>query len=369
MGFDGLLQPWTNDPTCEYPAAGHMPSQAKPQTKREKRTKTSPHPVSDTNRLVQAVAVATASSPNEENLRHEIEKSLEIACKALKIVWTPFQLERALRSGNGHPKFTDVAHGGVIIEYERPRSFGGGRSKNRVAHARAQAETYATLLSAEEGRAIGEYVLVVWDGADIAFGRKSNDEFDWEPVTRFDTPTAKRLLGYLEHNGIPLVHPRLISALAGPGSKLGGRLLPKLFNAICLACRPGVPTTRTKLLFVEWRRIFGQVVGVQSDKLKELLLEQGEAHGQDYQGDPAAYLFALNTYVAFVAKIVAALALPGSCQDIADSKVPIERRIEALESGQLYVDAGILNMLHGDFFSWYKDEQRQEKRWAKQQAI
>jgi len=48
-------------------------------------------------------------------------------------------------------------------------------------------------------------------------------------------------------------------------------------------------------LFFEWRRLFGQVVGIQTDSLKKLLVSQSEAHHQDYGSNVPAYLFALNT--------------------------------------------------------------------------
>src|SRR2546422_73039 len=76
-------------------------------------------------RLDRSVAVATANSPNEDNLIHELENSLEQECRQLQIPWTPYQLERTLRNHEGRIGFVDVVHGAVIIEYEPPASFQG----------------------------------------------------------------------------------------------------------------------------------------------------------------------------------------------------------------------------------------------------
>lgn len=54
--------------------------------------------------------------------------------------------------------------------------------------------------------------------------------------------------------------------------------------------------------------------------------------------------------------MVAACALLNASQDIRDGSVPIDNRIASLESGELFEHAGILNMLTGDFFSWYADD-------------
>ena len=51
-------------------------------------------------------------------------------CQTLGIPYIPYQLEYALRGGRKHTAFADVVHGGVIIEYEPPKSFSAGRAKN-----------------------------------------------------------------------------------------------------------------------------------------------------------------------------------------------------------------------------------------------
>jgi len=307
--------------------------------------------------LVGEAAVATSGAPNEASLRHELESALERHCRALGIPWTPFRLDYTLRTSNGSGRrFVDVAHGAVIIEYEAPRSF-GAREGGQLEHARGQAQEYAELLHHQEGRALADYVLLAWDGSHISFGRHGDGGPQWRRLTTFGVAAAERLLGHLRDDGVPLVHPLLLSALVGPESETGAKAIPKLFRAVEAAVSPRARrTTKTKLLFVEWKRLFAQVVGVQTEHLQRLLAEQGEAHQQPYGSAPAEYLFALNTHIALVAKLVAALSLPGGSQDLADPTGPIRTRIEALESGRLFADAGVSNMLVGDFFSWYVDD-------------
>ncbi len=301
--------------------------------------------------LVGAVISAAEISKNEAQLRHELEKALEQACSERSIPWTPFQLERALKTKGQSTKFADVAHGAVVIEYEPPKSF-SGRARAKVNHARGQAEEYAVLIAAEEGRVLQEYVLVAWDGAHITFGRFDGAAAKWEDVVAFDGISAGRLLDALESNGRPLVHPQLLQALVGPDSEYGTALIPELYASICKA-ESLAATTKTKMLFSEWRRLFSQVVGFQPEHMKKLLARQEISHDQPYQDNPAAYLFALNTYIAIIAKVVAACALPKASQDVMEPGVPVAVRLRAVETGELFEHAGILNMLSGDFFSWY----------------
>lgn len=307
-----------------------------------------------TTSLVSAAVSAAEISKNEAQLRHELENALEQACAELSIPWTPFQLERALKSKGKPTKFADVAHGAVVIEYEPPKSF-SGRAGAKAIHARQQAEEYAELIAAEEGRALQEYVLVAWDGAHITFGHFDGPSAAWEDVIAFDRTSSERLLSALESNGRPLVHPQLLQALVGPDSAYGTALIPELYASICKA-DTSTATTKTKMLFSEWRRLFSQVVGFQPAHMKKLLARQEISHDQPYQENPAAYLFALNTYIAIIAKVVAACALPEASQDILDPSVPVAERLRAVETGALFEHAGILNMLSGDFFSWYLDD-------------
>lgn len=306
--------------------------------------------------FVLKVAEATSGSSNEANLRHEIEKALADICQALEISWTPFSLERSLSgSKSGNTKFADVIHGALIIEYEPPRSF-GGRPGAKFKHACKQVEEYAELMQLEEGRPLDQYILIAWDGASIAFGKYLDSTPSWENITNFDQHAAFRLLTFLKEDGKPLVHPRILSEIVGPESDIGNRLTPRFFQSIVESINNGTASNKTKLLFTEWRRLFGQVVGVQSNQLQELLRRQGVAHNQEYSAYVGEYLFSLNTYIALIAKIVAALALPKASRDILDPNVSIANKLTALEDGSLFSGAGISNMLIGDFFSWYLDD-------------
>ena len=305
-------------------------------------------------RLARAAAVATANSPNEDSLRHELENALEQECARLRIIWTPYQLERTLRNQEGRIGFADVVHGALIVEYEPPSSF-RGRSGPELVHAKEQAQDYAQRMAWQEGRAISDYILVAWDGAHLTFGRGIDGEWAWGPLEPFSPGGAERLLRALNDQGQPFVHPALLRQHVGPESELGGRLLPQLFQAVLESTGDG-PATKTTLLFREWRRLFGQAVGITTERLDELLRRQAAAHGTRYESDVPAYLFALHTYIAIIAKLVAALALPHPTQDISNANVPLQQRLRVLEGGRLFVDAGVSNMLAGDFFAWYVDD-------------
>jgi hypothetical protein len=309
-------------------------------------------------RIVSAALEATAASSNETNLRYAIEMALERESAVLGIPWVPYQLERTLRNEAGQVGFADVVHGAVIIEYEPPASF-GGREGAVLTHAQGQAADYAIRMAREEGRPVGEYVLLAWDGAHVSFGRMDGGTATWDRLEQFGLAAAERLLRLLRSQGMPLVHPAILRSLVGPDSQVGGALIPRLYEAVVNAdaSRNGKGgQTKTTLLFKEWRRLFGQAVGIETYNLQQYLAQQSSAHRVDYGTNIPAYLFALHTYIATVAKLVAAFSLPDPSQNLADANVPLKSRLGEMESGRLFTDAGIANMLSGDFFSWYVDD-------------
>ena len=318
--------------------------------------------IESAHRLVTGTLAAADASGNEANLRHEAEILLRQECGRLGIPYAPYQFERALRGDRKRVAFADVVHGGVIIEYEPPKSFSAGRAQTGLQHAKDQVEDYAGRMSHDEGRPIGDYVLVVWDGTHIAFGSTDGMTAKWEQLVAFDARQAARLLTLLQTQGYPMVHPGLLRAVIGPESQIGAALIPALFQAITMAASDGMTgQSKTTLLFKEWSRLFGQVVGIPTDRLKGFLDRQSQAHGKPYGAHIPHYLFALHTFIAIVAKLVSALALPGPSEDMRDTSVELRDRIRALETGTLFADAGIINMLSGDFFSWPVDDPSWER--------
>ena len=307
--------------------------------------------------LATRVLSAADGAGDEANLRHEIEQQLKHACQALGIPYIPYQLEYAVRGDEQHLKYADVVHGGVIIEYESPKSFAAGNAHANLQHAKCQAEVYAARMAHDEGRPIHDYSLIIWDGSHIAFGTTDGISPSWERLVTFGAGQALRLLRLLKTQGYPLVHPGLLRIMVGPESQIGADLIPVLYSAVVSATSDGSPAeTKTTLLFKEWSRLFGQAVGIPTDRLQQFLARQAKAHHTAYDAQTPCYLFALHTFIAIVAKLVAALALPQPGEDMRDTGVDLRERMRALETGTLFTDAGISNMLTGDFFSWPVDD-------------
>lgn len=301
----------------------------------------------DTAALLEAARV----SANEEQLKINAEDILKRLCRDQGIFWNSYTYEHAFSSKN---RRVDAIHGSTIIEYEPPRSFNSSENK-QLRHARDQAEEYSRLLSEEEGRELKRYSLIAWDGETISFGHFNGSDFVWEPARAFDALCLRRLLSLIADGGRPLVSPILLKQFIGPDTKVGRSLLPALFNAIMEAERSKC-ATRTKLIYTEWARLFGQVDGTETERLSQYLEDVSRSHGVDYTSDPQAYVFALSTYIALVAKVCAVYALASQSDEVLSPSSRPRQFLKDMEEGEYFKRFGIENMLGTDFFSWYLGE-------------
>lgn len=297
--------------------------------------------------LSRLLEIARASA-NEEQLKIGTEDVLKQLCEQRDVFWNSYTYEHSFNSGK---RRIDAVHGSTVIEYEPPRSF--RKTENaQLRHARAQAEEYTQLLALEEGRALEEYSMIAWDGETITFGRLSSNDAIWEPARPFDALCLERLLDYIADGGRPLVSPLLLKQLIGPDTQVGHKLLPALFNAIVHA-KKSPTASRTKLIYTEWVRLFGQVDGTETERLARYLEESSRQHGVRYIDDPQAYVFALSTYIALVAKVCAVYSLAAQSEMVSKPSPSPKSFLKDVEEGDYFRMYGIENMLGTDFFSWY----------------
>lgn len=302
--------------------------------------------------LVAQAREITAGVTHQAHLQAGLEYALATCCQHKGIPWLP-------RNVGGSPTSSETVHGAVLLAYALPESFREGVGA-ALQRARKQAAADAQLLASAEGRPLPDYILVAWDGGQITFGRYREALPVWEPLIPFDVAAATRLLTSLRTDGAALLSPQLLVELAGPAAPSAAALIPHFFAAIRAA---GAKSPQTTRLFSAWQRFSGQVAGLPSTKLKALSGEQKRGYHDLYAEDPPAYLFALHTYIALLAKLVAALALGSAARQMGACAVPLQERVQALETGRLFEAAGLSQLLAGDFFSWYARDARRDDFW------
>lgn len=130
------------------------------------------------------------------------------------------------------------------------------------------------------------------------------------------------------------------------------------------------PTKKTKMLQLEWEQLFK--LG-HEDKSQQKMIQEREKKLQEIIGeDFASYdqyiaLFALQTTYAIVIKLIAYRIISEIRFDkplksyhswLKANSNTLRIFCETLEEGDIFKKLGIINLLEGDFFSWYSDSEQ-----------
>lgn len=254
----------------------------------------------------------------------------------------------------------DSRLGSLVFEYKRPARL---RTAGQVKEGTLQLGDYLRSLTDPQGTAIG----ILTDGRQVIEMYARDGEIETEmPPTPVDAAALRRIA--LQVNSLELTAltaENLLRDLCGPDGAL--YQAAKCFRKVL----QGGPTNRTSMLFEEWRAMYR--LGHQ-DKSQQRRIEQRRAalseifdERFDSAADEYQALFCLHTSYAVVLKLMAARVL---------SELAFERNISSwgthlrmdpsalrsyfmgLEDGSTFRNLGILNLLEGDFFSWYCDQEQ-----------
>jgi hypothetical protein len=327
------------------------------------------------------VEAKKAAGQPEEQLRIGIERRLAPACEQLGLTVSG-TYETRIQS-----KRADAVYGAVIIEYERSGSFAKPAVK---AHALKQLrEDYlvGSAKSAQDGavsvEALRRYIGVALDGTRIVFVRHTTaaePEKDlpgiYDPATgsvtyevvqgvpgtfqQIEFPVSPAsvatLLTYMRALSRRLMTADTLAKRFGPGTTVAETLVPVLVERLTTPKSDHVAT-----FFAGWRAVFDVVYGGATWRAEDAGA-LAALYGVKKNTDVPVLLFAVHTYFALLAKIIAIelLSLQGgsivasfAVAAAGRDDAALKDHLDALEKGEPFTALGIENYLEGDFLSWY----------------
>jgi hypothetical protein len=322
-------------------------------------------------KLVKAARQILHQAKTEEDLKIKFERVLGPLVESAGIVFD----ERYERGSAGAKtvlkgKRPDALHGQVVVEYEPPEAF---KSKRAIEHAYGQLVEYmgAEAKGAGKDKISGPVGIVGagFDGSSIFFVRcRSKGKAAKEKSERFEFTMDGPYMFGPESALTFVTYLRALARLALTAENLADRFGPKAEVAkeavgAFADAMTNWSTSRAKVFFQEWQRLFGIVYGEQfgggADK-KTMVL--AEIYGLPADSDFQAMLFCVHTYFALLMKLIAAELLSVSegsfgssfSSELAHaSKEELLKQLTDIEDGGIYSKRGISNFLEGDFFRWY----------------
>jgi SAM-dependent methyltransferase len=297
---------------------------------------------------------------NEATVESAFERILYSVLKDIGVNFhpdkeTPVKTKRHTAKGR-----TDSRIGAVVIEYKQPSTLASAAD---IAKATKQLTDYVSAISEDVGN---EVIGFLTDGTKILEIRSvDGDIVSTSSLSKLDETTLLRLIrGVISLDRSALSSRNLIRDFCGDDYEGIIFKVARLLNDI-LAYRA---TIKTEMLRTEWEALFRLAHEDQSQQKRiqerrKLLSEIFEVDITEATMEYRA-LFALHTSYAIVLKfisfrVVSDVKFHTTLQDYKSlttgSSDVLRAFCATLEDGELFRQIGILNLLEGDFFSWYAD--------------
>jgi SAM-dependent methyltransferase len=305
-------------------------------------------------------------SPNESDFRCQVDNLLKNFCCAAGID-APAHTEYTLARGRA-----DAVFNRLILEYKQPGRLGDSLEHRETKIAVKQLQKYLADLAKKERHELARLAGVVFDGRYLVFVRYRDGNFTVEHPVPATKESLQRLFAWLAStaSGIALT-PENLTRDFGIEQLRTQAILRALYDGLTAALQPdanGNPTNpMVNNLFRQWQVFFSQSIDYSEafgGRKLQPLQKWARKAGINIKGaDEAERLFfVMHTYFALLAKLLGYLAVsrvlapglgaPPLGQWLSDSE-KLQRRLHDLESGGIFRQLGVVNLLEGDFFAWY----------------
>jgi len=257
----------------------------------------------------------------------------------------------------------DSRLGALVIEYKRPSKF---KTSGQISAARKQLEDY---LLAENESAKTPIVGFLTDGRTCLEVRAEEGSITARSArTDVDSASLARLVRHVVSLDLTaLTAENLIRDFCGQHSDGVLFQTARVLNAVL----SGGSVPKTDMLRSEWEELFKLAHEDQSQQrrieerrraLEEIFAITIDSALLEYRA-----LFALHTAYAIVLKLIAyrvvadlrfGSPLTRFKSQLTAGSAELRAFCEELEDGEIFRELGILNLLEGDFFSWYSDRRQ-----------
>ena len=256
-------------------------------------------------------------------------------------------------------KREDALYGTVIIEYKAPKKLDTG---SEFVRAKEQIEDYIKEEADGKPENFGKFFGVILDGYNISFVRFRRNQWVANEPTELSEESVYRLLEAIISLKRKAIDADFLLTDFGPESETSEKVISVLYEALEKS-----ESSRTEMLFRDWKRVFSQVCAYSPGKLEGLVEHYGVAKGKNKKVDVEKLMFAVHTYYTLVMKLLTSEVISffnpvfGSpLQRIENayyrSRGDLKDELLELEEGGIIAKIGIRNFLEADYFAWYLDE-------------
>lgn len=300
-------------------------------------------------------------APNEATIESVFERKLYAVLKDIGVDFSPIKESPISTKRHTAKGRTDSRLGALVIEFKQPSTLS---SASQVAAAEQQLANYLeSIANDNQTTAVGWLI----DGVKFCELRHTADgttsKSALSPITGKTLLRLTQQVVSLEQSA--LTSTNLIKDFCGDeGEGVVFRLARDLSKVLGYHS-----TLKSEMLRTEWEELFR--LAHEDQSLQKRILERREVLSSifNYEIKDASLeyqsLFCLHTSYAIILKLIAYRvvcdvkfdAVLQDFKSLATASSDVLRGFCAsLEDGEIFRQIGILNLLEGDFFSWYADE-------------
>jgi len=260
----------------------------------------------------------------------------------------------------------DSSRNHVIIEFKAPGLFKGNKGSAKFKEATDDRLLPYILKDSEKtGIPQDDYIGIAIDGDHICFAQVKGGKIDSQHLLPFSEYSVDLVLSAIKADTRRAVTVENLIADFGHGSNNAKELMQAMADALAseLAC---AGNTKIKMLFEEWRALYGQVADMSILQLDAINKEMCFIWNGSIQQAISARLFVIHTYNSLLIKLLAAEIVSAhglttiqqpaqalaTCED--DSQL-LETLYSNIERAGIFSQAGINGFVEEAIFSWYID--------------
>lgn len=259
----------------------------------------------------------------------------------------------------------DASYNQVIIEFKAPNYFKGSKkSASFVEAIDDRLFKYIRARSKAEGIPEEDYIGIAIDGAHVCFAFMHEGKMVPRNLLPFNAASVKLVAQACFDSKRRAVTAENLVEDFGHSAQIGHAMMASLVSQLEKQLTAS-GNNKIKLLFEEWRTLFGQVADLSAAQATEIRKSIPFSPKLPPRDMVAAALFAIHTYNAFVMKLLAAeivaqyglTAYSDFCEHLLsqDDDQLLDLLNTEVEQGRFFDAARISGFVEEAIFSWYAD--------------
>jgi len=259
----------------------------------------------------------------------------------------------------------DASYNQVIIEFKDKGLFKGSISSASFKEAiYDRLQKYIVRRAKEEGLPPEEYIGIATDGDHVCFAFYKDGKVTPRNLLPFNEASVALVAQACHDSKRRAVTADNLVEDFGHEAHIGHEMMAALAGELEKQLK-AVGNNKVKMLFAEWRALFGQVADLSAAQADEIWQQIPISINLNKTDSVAALLFVIHTYNALVMKLLAAeivaeyklTAHPDFCEHLLafDDLALLNRLDVEIEHSEYFDAARIKGFVEEAIFSWYVD--------------